>query len=68
MATDAGVWLVRAAIEEAVGDRQKASEVLCRPSRRLENRTPLEVARQPGGANVVLAELHEIVLEDAGRP
>jgi uncharacterized protein (DUF2384 family) len=61
MSTDAGVWLVRAALQEAAGD--KAAELMNRPSRHLANQTPLEVAQQPGGARIVLAELENIAHE-----
>ena len=64
MSTAANVWLVRAALEEAAGD--KADELLNRRCRELAGRTPLEVAQEPGGANLVLAELDRIVTEEAG--
>jgi len=55
------VWLVSAAFEEAVGTQAMA--MLHRPSKRLANLTPFEVAQQPGGASIVLAELDEILSE-----
>jgi hypothetical protein len=63
MSNAANVWLVRAAVEEAVGD--KAEELLNRRCRLLAGRTPLEVAQEPGGANLVLAELDRILLPEA---
>jgi uncharacterized protein (DUF2384 family) len=65
MATDAGVWLVRAAIEEAVG--AKAEEVIARPSKHLADQSPLDVAQEPGGANIVLARLDDILAESEAR-
>jgi uncharacterized protein (DUF2384 family) len=67
MATNANVWLVRAALEEAAGD--DAADLMHWPSKALDNQTPLEVAEQPGGANVVLAALDRIVAQarDASR-
>ncbi|MBV9521962.1 MAG: DUF2384 domain-containing protein [Alphaproteobacteria bacterium] len=65
MSTEANVWLVRAALEEAVGD--KASELMERPTKHLANQSPLEVARQPGGARIVLAELDKIVMSAGNR-
>jgi uncharacterized protein (DUF2384 family) len=62
MSMDASVWLVRAALEEAAGER--ASDLMRRPSKHLANQTPLEVARQPGGARIVLAELDKIVMRE----
>lgn len=59
MTMDAKVWLVRAAIEEKAGE--KAAELMRRPSKHLANQSPLEVAQQPGGANLVLANLDDIV-------
>lgn len=59
MSTYAGVWLVKAAFQEIAGD--KAAELMeCRTTA-LDNLTPLEVAREPGGACIVLAELDAIV-------
>ena len=64
MSTAANVWLVRAALEEAVGE--KADQLLNRRCRRLAGRTPLEVAQEPGGAYLVLAELDRIVSQESG--
>jgi uncharacterized protein (DUF2384 family) len=61
MATNANVWLVKAALEEAAGT--DAADLMQRPSRALDNLTPFEVAEQPGGANVVLAALDRIVAQ-----
>jgi hypothetical protein len=60
-AMNANVWLVRIAFEEAVGER--ATELMHRASKRLANRTPLEVAQQPGGASIVLAEINKIAMD-----
>ena len=65
MSTAANVWLVRAALEEAVGD--KAKELMNRPCPQLADRTPLEVAQEPGGACLVLAELDHILLQERER-
>jgi hypothetical protein len=61
MATNANVWLVRAALAEAAGD--DAADLMNSPSRALDNLTPFEVAEQPGGACVVLAALDRIVAQ-----
>jgi hypothetical protein len=61
MSGDANVWLVKAALEEAVGPR--ATELMHRRSKYLANLTPLEVAQQPGGARIVLAELDNLVIQ-----
>ncbi len=59
MSSQASIWLVRAALEEAAEAR--AQELLCRPSKYLANMSPLEMAQQPGGARIVLGELDKIV-------
>lgn len=58
---DDGVRRVERALEAAVGER--APDLLHRASRHLANLTPHEVAQQPGGARIVLAELDNIVRE-----
>jgi hypothetical protein len=55
------VWRVEAALKKVVGERAK--ELMNGRSRHLANLTPHEVARMPGGARVVLAELDKIALQ-----
>jgi hypothetical protein len=54
-----GVWRVEKALRAAVGDQAKS--LLHRRSKHLANLTPFEVAREPYGARVVLAELENII-------
>jgi hypothetical protein len=54
-----GVWRVEKAFRSAVGDRAKS--LMHRRSRYLANLTPFEIAREPHGARVVMAELENII-------
>lgn len=60
--SDDGVWCVEKALRSAVGDR--AESLMRRRSKHLANLTPFELAREPHGARVVLAELENIILQD----
>lgn len=48
-------------MKAAVGER--ASKLMHRRSKHLGNLTPHELAQQPGGARIVLAELSKIAIQ-----
>ena len=54
-----GVWRVEKAFRSMVGDQAKS--LMHRRSRHLANLTPFEIAREPHGARVVMAELENII-------
>jgi hypothetical protein len=54
-----GVWRVEKAFRSALGDQAKG--LMHRRSRYLANLTPFEIAREPHGARVVMAELDNII-------
>jgi len=54
-----GVWRVERALRSALGDQAKS--LMHRRSRYLANLTPFEIAREPHGARVVMAELENII-------
>lgn len=56
---DDSVWRVEAILRSALGDRAKT--VMQRRSKHLANLTPLEIAKDPCGERIVLAELDNIV-------
>ena len=53
------MWRVEKALASAVGERAKA--LMHRRSRHLANLTPYEIAREPHGARIVLAELDNLI-------
>jgi hypothetical protein len=58
-ASNDGVWRVERTLRSAVGDQAKL--LMHRRSRHLANLTPHEVASDPYGERIVLAELDNIV-------
>jgi hypothetical protein len=54
-----GVWRVEKAFRSALGDQAKS--LMHKRSKHLANLTPFEVAREPHGARVVMAELENII-------
>jgi hypothetical protein len=56
---DDGVWRVEKALRSALGDQAKS--LMHKRSKYLANLTPFEIAREPHGARVVMAELENLI-------